>query len=105
MVPATVVRSPSVAKRDILLIPERPFVSAAQLSVLPTPNDVTTPMPVTAIRGRPLWSRYAWVMVPSSDCLNERKPLSAPMPGGRHEDAIRCSSEWAFNPGALEYAG
>jgi hypothetical protein len=36
-------------------------------------------------------------MVPSSDCLNERKPLSAPMSGSRHEDTIDGSSEWAFN--------
>jgi hypothetical protein len=41
-----VVRNPSVAS-GISLIPERPFVRAAQLSVLPTPNDVR-PMPVTA---------------------------------------------------------
>ncbi len=37
-------------------MPERPEVSAAQLSVLPTPSEVTTPMPVTATTGLPRWS-------------------------------------------------
>jgi hypothetical protein len=37
-------------------------------------------------------------MVPSSDCLNERKRRSAPMSGTRYEDTIDGSSEWAFNP-------
>lgn len=35
-------------------MPDLPDVSAAQLSVLPTPSEVTTPMPVTATIGLPM---------------------------------------------------
>src|SRR5690606_26290784 len=46
----------SVGKRVIGWMPERPAVSAAQLSSTPCPSDVTTPMPVMATIGRPRWS-------------------------------------------------
>ena len=52
-VPAMRVLRWSVGKRVIGWMPERPEVSAAQLSALPTPSEVTMPMPVTATIGRP----------------------------------------------------
>src|SRR5690606_6766978 len=51
--PAMVVARWSTGKRLIERIPERPPVSAAQLSRLPCPSEVTTPIPVTATSGRP----------------------------------------------------
>src|SRR5580704_1897449 len=52
-----VVRSPSVGKREIRFMPDTPPVNLLQLSDLPTPSEVTTPMPVTATTGRPSLSR------------------------------------------------
>ena len=57
---------PSVGKRVIVLMPDSPAQSLAQLSVLPEPRDVTTPMPVTTTTGLPDLSRIA-VMVPPSN--------------------------------------
>ena len=52
MVPAMRVFSPWVEKRRIVLIPDSPAVSFFQFSVLPSPSDVITPMPVTTTIGR-----------------------------------------------------
>ena len=49
-VPAMRVRRPSVGKRRMAWMPERPAVSAAQLSAWPWPREVTMPRPVTATR-------------------------------------------------------
>ena len=62
-VPAIVVFRPSVGKRVMVRMPDSPAVSFAQLSALPAPSEVTTPMPVTTTIGRPNLSRVA-VMVP-----------------------------------------
>ncbi len=53
IVPAMRVFKPSVAKRVMAWMPERPAVSSRQLSAVPTPSEVTTPMPVTTTIGRP----------------------------------------------------
>ena len=53
MVPAIVVRRPSIGKRVMRWMPERPAVMRREGLVLPWPREVTTPMPVTATRGRP----------------------------------------------------
>jgi hypothetical protein len=63
IVPAIVVFKPSVGKRVIVRIPDSPAVSFVQLSALPEPSDVTTPMPVTTTIGLPNLSRVA-VMLP-----------------------------------------
>ena len=52
-VPAMVVRSPSIGKREIRRMPDTPLVSAASCPPGPGPSDVSTPMPVTTTIGRP----------------------------------------------------
>ena len=92
-----VVRSPSVAKREMRLMPETPPLSFAQLSVFPTPSEVTTPIPVTAMMGRPFLSRVAVAMeFPFSlsvdpinlsvDPFDQRKPLAAPIAHAGDDD-------------------
>ena len=85
-----VVRSPSVAKREMRLMPEMPPLSFAQLSDLPTPSEVTTPMPVTATMGRPFLSRVAVAMEfsfnPSIDPFNQPKPFAAPIADAGDDD-------------------
>ena len=51
--PAIEVFRPSVGKREMVRIPDSPAVSFAQLSALPAPSEVTTPMPVTTTIGLP----------------------------------------------------
>ena len=107
-------------------MPERPAVSAAQLSSLPWPSEVTTPMPVTATSGRPCLSRSAiWLLLkrfdqphgafaaPMADGGDER--LAAPRPraisAGGERDAARAPAlpivwptrspvAWTLPPGA-----
>src|SRR6185295_15470416 len=62
MVPAILVFKPSVGKRVIVLMPDSPPVSLAQLSVLPAPSEVTTPRPVTTTTGRPILSLPAAIV-------------------------------------------
>jgi hypothetical protein len=54
--PAIVVLRPSLAKRVMRWMPDSPAVSLAQLSALPAPSEVMTPMPVTTTIGRPFLS-------------------------------------------------
>ena len=61
MVPATLVFSPSVEKRVIARMPDRPAVRRRQFSVLPAPSEVTTPIPVTTTMGRPALSRVGCI--------------------------------------------
>ena len=67
MVPAIVVFRPSIGKRVKVRMPDLPAVSFAQLSVLPLPSEVTTPMPVTTTTGLPNLSRGA-LMFPPVQC-------------------------------------
>jgi hypothetical protein len=64
IVPAIVVFSPSIGKRVMVRMPDSPAVSFAQLSALPEPSDVTTPMPVTTTIGLPNLSRGAVMFSP-----------------------------------------
>ena len=45
-------------------MPDSPAQSLAQLSVLPAPSEVTTPMPVTTTMGLPNLSRGAAIVSP-----------------------------------------
>src|SRR5690606_10862928 len=89
MVPAMVVRRCSVGKRVMRLIPERPAVSADQLSLRPTPSEVTTPMPVMATTGRPRLSRTP--IAPSF--VQDRDHYSALTPWRRRGSARRLVGE------------
>ena len=53
MVPAMRVFKPSVAKRVMAWMPDLPATSLRQLSAVPMPSELTTPMPVTTTIGRP----------------------------------------------------
>ena len=66
-------------------MPERPAVSAAQLSALPWPREVTTPIPVTATRGRPCAVAQ---LAPSRSLPTPRssaRALAAPVADGGHD--------------------
>src|SRR5207344_1418147 len=94
MVPAIRVFRPSVGKRVIVLMPDSPLVSLAQLSVLPAPSDVTTPRPVTTTTGRPILSLPAAISLSLS--------LSArPARGLRPANAQRRLPPLASNPRSL----
>ena len=85
MVPAIRVFSPWVEKRRMVLIPDSPAVIFAQFSVLPSPSDVITPMPVTTTIGR-LWPSRVVVFAlrsfvdtkPVSGRIVIRRPRRAP---------------------------
>jgi hypothetical protein len=62
--PAMVVFSPSVGKRVMVRMPDSPAVSFFQLSALPAPSEVTTPMPVTTTMGLPNLSCVAVMLSP-----------------------------------------
>jgi hypothetical protein len=47
-------------------MPDSPAVSFFQLSALPAPSEVMTPMPVTTTTGRPFWSREDVMLEPPS---------------------------------------
>src|SRR5262249_31668692 len=66
-VPAIRVLSPSVGKRLIARMPDWPAASLLQLSLLPAPSEVTTPMPVTTTTGRPDVSRKDAMLVLPAD--------------------------------------
>jgi hypothetical protein len=59
-----VVFKPSIGKRVTVRMPDSPAVSFAQLSVLPAPSDVMTPIPVTTTIGLPNLSRSAAMITP-----------------------------------------
>src|SRR5437762_12873506 len=56
--------NPSIGKRVTVRIPDSPAVSLRQLSALPAPSDVTTPMPVTTTIGLPHLSDGADMVPP-----------------------------------------
>src|SRR5580658_859327 len=72
-----VVRRLSSGKREMRRMPETPADNFAQLSSLPTPSEVTTPMPVTAIIGRPALSRCALAV--GRDDVMKRSPSIHPV--------------------------
>src|SRR6266481_9306233 len=91
-VPAIVVRKPSVGKRVSVRMPDSPAVSFAQLSVLPAPSEVTTPIPVTTTIGRPNLSRAAVMLSPQVqllDRLDQGHAFTPPVPGPDHHNLGR----------------
>ena len=75
-VPAMRVLRPSVGKRVMARMPDSPAVSLAQLSALPAPSEVTTPMPVTTTTGRPALSLVDdMARSPSADPLRPARGL------------------------------
>src|SRR5579884_4270561 len=86
----------SVGNREMRRTPEMPPLSLAQLSDLPTPSEVTTPMPVTATIGLPALSKYLapdavaaldWVIAcPSIRAFDETEAFAAPGADARHHD-------------------
>src|SRR6266480_239423 len=85
-VPAIVVLRPSLAKRVMRRMPDSPAVSLAQLSALPAPSEVITPMPVTTTTGCPLLPDA--IQASSADRFNKRHALSAPVTDGRDCDPV-----------------
>src|ERR1700754_654437 len=88
-VPAIVVFRPSVEKRVIVRMPDSPADSFAQLSALPAPNEVTTPMPVTTTMGRPNLSRFAVMVSPQLYSLDQRHAFAAPVASPDHHNLGR----------------
>src|SRR5262245_12644625 len=77
-------------------MPDWPAVSFAQLSALPAPSEVMTPMPVTTTIGRPF--------LPCEDAISslldrfdQRHALAAPMTDGGHDDPIDGTIIAAFD--------
>ena len=74
---------PSVGKRVMRWMPDLPAVSLAQLSALPAPSEVTTPMPVTTTIGRPALSvmrRHAALLQPTASTSARPSPRQWPTP-------------------------
>src|SRR5689334_1517977 len=80
-VPAKRVFSPSVAKRVIFLMPDLPATRLFQVSALPAPSEVTTPMPVTTTIGRPALSWWGGMRF-SLGGFHECQSFAAPMADG-----------------------
>src|SRR5437763_17091082 len=89
-VPAIVVLRPSLAKRVMRWMPDSPTVSLAQLSALPTPSEVITPMPITTTTDV--------IQVSSADCFDKRHALSAPVTDGRDCDPMERAFILPFDP-------
>src|SRR6266478_5751729 len=94
--PAIVVLRPSLAKRVMRWMPESPAVSLAQLSPLPAPSEVITPMPVTTTTGCPFLPDA--MQASSADRLDKRHALSAPVADGGHRDAPKRAFILPFDP-------
>src|SRR5450755_3379880 len=92
-VPAIVDLRPSIGKRVTVRMPDSPAVSFFQLSVLPAPSDVTTPIPVTTTIGLPALSRGAVMFSPSVlpfyllDRLDQSHAFALPVTGS-HDDNL-----------------
>src|ERR1700680_3941163 len=101
-----VVRRCVSGKRLMRWMPERPAVTAFQLSARPTPSEVTTPMPVTATTGRPRWARSASAMIEtppfgSVERLDEAHAFAAPDAPRRHDDPLGSRGEGSFETGLI----
>src|ERR1700683_3168653 len=84
-------------------MPDCPAVNFAQLSDLPTPSEVTTPAPVTAMTGRPALSRVgalAMTLSPSIDPLDQRQPFAPPIADAGDDDLGQRSRTFAHVPSA-----
>src|SRR5713226_6085331 len=91
-VPAIVDFKPSIGNRVTVRMPDSPAVSFAQLSSLPAPSEVTTPMPVTTTIGLPNLSRAAVMLSPQVqllDRLDQGHALTPPVPGPDHHNLGR----------------
>src|SRR5579872_108100 len=86
----------------MVLMPDSPAVSFAQLSVLPAPSEVTTPRPVTTTIGRPNLSLPAAIVrYSSADAFDQRKTFAAPMPDAGHQNLLQISSHRPFQAGRV----
>src|SRR5262245_60722245 len=98
MVSSTCFFSPSVGKRVMLWIPDSPAVSFFQLSVLPAPSEVTTPIPVTTTTGLPALSFVAVISAsPSGHRLDKGEAFAAPMPDTRHHNLVQTAGHRSFH--------
>src|SRR6266508_5713458 len=102
-VPAIVVLRLSFGKRVMRRMPDSPAVSFAQLSALPAPSEVMTPMPVTTTTGRPLLSREDAICFkpPSPHRLDQRHALAAPVADGGDGDLVERTLIRLFDPGGV----
>src|ERR1700686_986083 len=106
-VPAIVDLRPSIGKRVTVRMPDTPAVSFAQLSVLPAPSDVTTPIPVTTTIGLPNLSRGAVMIsppVPRSNLLHgldQGHAFALPMTGPDDHNLGRRLGYFKFQPGRV----
>src|SRR5258707_10364356 len=106
-VPAIVVFSPSMGKRVMVRIPDSPAVSFAQLSDLPEPSDVTTPMPVTTTIGLPDLSRDAVMFFPagaapcSLDGFDQGHAFAPPVTGSNDYNLCRRPGHFNLEPGGI----
>src|SRR5205807_1945221 len=96
-VPAMVVRNASVANLVMRLIPDWPVVSFCQLSALPMPSEVTTPMPVTATGGPACWREDAISALLSVHRFDQGHAFAAPMADRRHHDLRQRSRHDLFD--------
>src|SRR5215510_2210432 len=98
------VLSPSVGKRVMVLMPDSPAVSFAQLSVLPAPKEVTTPRPVTTTCTRPdLSLPVAIFRAPSTKTFDECKAFTPPVSNAGYYHLGQISSHWPFQPGRVTW--
>src|SRR5262245_24658878 len=112
-VPAMVVRSASVGNRLMRWMPDSPAVSLRQLSAMPVPSEVTTPMPVTAtgaligplgedaisfsLRALLVARPYLSVLRPSAHGFHERHAFAAPVANGRDHDLLDRACQLALD--------
>src|SRR5690349_3200905 len=118
IVPAIVVLRPSIGKRVSVWMPDSPAVSFAQLSDLPAPSEVITPMPVTTTTGLPNLSRGALMLFPTREAHGDRAlvrpledvltdgfdqghPFAPPMTGSHHHNLGRRSLHFNLDPGGI----
>src|SRR5262245_19519392 len=102
MVPAMRVFRPSVGKRLMVLMPDSPAVSFAQLSALQAPNEVTTPRPVTTTSGRPdLSLPVAIFRSPSANAFDQCQAFASPVPNTRYDGLCQLSGHWLLQTGRV----
>src|SRR6185437_15118858 len=106
-VPAIVVLSPSIGNRLTVRMPDSPAVSRFQLSALPAPSEVMTPIPVTTTTGRSNLSRAAVMVSPSAprtasvDRLDQGHAFTLPMAGAYHDNLGRRGGHFNLESGRI----